>query len=123
MSALALSDFELRSAADLAECLKQALKWTEIEALTSAYPQWKVEAWHLLLESDRDRIKLLERWKDHPVAHKFPLGCLVQRSNDTEGQRGKVVNYWIAYNIEYVTFRVGEDIDWCRAQCLKRLAA
>lgn len=122
MSAVALSTFELHSPAELAECLKQALKWTEIEALTSTYSEWKVEAWKLLPESDRDRIKLLERWKDHPIAQKFPLGCIVQRLNDIEGQRGKVINYWSAYGFEYITFRVGEDIDWCRAQYLKRIA-
>ncbi|MDY7014879.1 MAG: hypothetical protein SVX43_15000, partial [Cyanobacteriota bacterium] len=114
--------FELQSPAELAETLKQALKWTEIEALSAAYPHWKAEAWELLSGDDRDRIKLLKRWKNHPVAQKFPLGCCVQRFDNSEGKRGKVINYWSAYGIEYVTFRVGEDIDWCRAQYLKRIA-
>ncbi|MDY6781224.1 MAG: hypothetical protein SW833_01485 [Cyanobacteriota bacterium] len=122
MSALALSAFELHSPTELAEALKQSLKWTQIEALTSTYPHWKAEAWDLLSGDDRDRIKLLKRWKDCPAAQKFPLGSSVQRHDNTQGQRGKVINYWSAYGIDYVTFRVGEDIDWCRAQYLKRIA-
>jgi hypothetical protein len=122
MSALALSTFELHSPTQLAEALKQSPKWTQIEALTSTYAHWKAEAWELLSGEDRDRIKLLKRWKDHPVAQKFPLGCSVQRYDDSQAQRGKVINYWSAYGIDYVTFRVGEDIDWCRAQYLKWIA-
>lgn len=122
MSALPLSDFELHSAEELAQYLQSASTWREIESLVDAYAHWKVDAWKLLSKSEQDRIQELKQWKDHDVAQKFPLGCKVQRLNDTQGCQGTVVNYWSAYGIDYVTFKVGPDTDWCRATNLKRIS-
>ncbi|MBE9114672.1 hypothetical protein IQ249_02060 [Lusitaniella coriacea LEGE 07157] len=123
MNALLNPEFELNSAQELAEYLQSALTWGEIEALSGAYPQWKAEAWELLQPFDRDRVKLLKKWKDYPLAQNFPPYSIVQRLDEEEGMSGKVIDYWSAYGVEYVTFSVGEDIDWCRATHLQRAVA
>ncbi|MBP0020858.1 MAG: hypothetical protein J7647_25280 [Cyanobacteria bacterium SBLK] len=120
MSALPIPDFTLNTPQELASYLREAISWREIEALTGNYPHWKEEAWELLSDGDRDRIKLLKQWKDSAIVQKFPLGTPVQRLDDTENATGKVINYWHAYGIDYITFQVGKDTDWCRASNLKR---
>lgn len=119
MSAQPLLKFEIQTAAELAEYLRSATTWREVEALTQNYAHWKLEAWKLLSEAEKERIKYLKHWQDHPVSQEFPPGCLVQRINSNKGLVGKVLNYWSAYGIDYVTFQVGQDIDWCRASFLK----
>ena len=120
MSAEPQLKFEIQTAAELAEYLRSAVSWGEIEALTRDFSHWKVEAWKLLSDGDKDRVLMLKRWKDHPVAKKFPPGCSVQRIKGTTGLVGTVLNYWSAYGIDYITFQVGPDVDWCRASFLKR---
>jgi hypothetical protein len=120
MSALPLSDLEPHSPEELAQYITSAQSWKEIELLTTAYSDWKVAAWGLLSEADQSRIKQLKRWANHPVAQKFPLGCGVERISSTQKQVGTVIEYWSAYGIDYITFKVGVDIDWCRASYLKR---
>lgn len=122
MSALPIPDFELHSPQELAKLLKSAKTWPEIEALTTAYGHWKVKAWELLAQSDRQRIQALKQYKDFTaIAQKFPLGCTVQRLNDTQGLTGEVTQYWRAYGVDYITFQVGEDIDWCQVSNLTRI--
>ncbi len=121
MTALEIPQFELHSPKELAEILMQTQNWKEIEALTSAYPQWKGDAWKLLPESEQERIKKQKKVSTYAVAKEFPLGCTVQRLDDTEEQVGEVTDYWCAYGVEYVTFLVGSDTDWCRGDYLKRI--
>ncbi|MGB3532309.1 MAG: hypothetical protein WBA13_02205 [Microcoleaceae cyanobacterium] len=120
MSALPLPDLEPHSPEELAQYIISAQSWKEIEVLTTAYSDLKVAAWGLLSEADQIRIKQLKQWKDNPVALKFPLGCGVERVSSNQKQVGTVINYWSAYGIDYITFQVGSDIDWCRASYLKR---
>lgn len=119
MSAQPLLKFEVQTAAELAEYLRAATSWREVEALAQHYPHWKREAWKLLSEAEQERIKYLKHWQDHPVAQKFPPGSLVRRINSTTESVGKVMHYWSAYGVDYVTFQVGPDIDWCRASFLQ----
>lgn len=121
MSALPIPDLEPHSPEELAQYIISAQSWKEIEVLTTAYSDWKVAAWGLLSEADRSRIKQLKQWAYHPVAQKFPLGCAVERVGSTQKQVGTVISYWSAYGIDYITFQVGVDIDWCRASYLKRI--
>lgn len=123
MTALPLSPWELQNPEQLAELLSAAQTWKEIEALAKAYPDWKREAWELLSPEKREYIQQLKRWKDCPAAQKFPLGCTVERINSAQGLTGEVISYWSAYGIDYVTFRVEQDIDWCRATFLRRVKA
>ena len=120
MTALKVPDFTINNAKELAEFLAKAQDWREIQLLTTAYPQWKDEAWYSLGKKDQEKIKKLKKWSDHPIAKKFPLGSSVQRIDDTEEQWGQVVDYWSAYGVEYVTFQIGTDTDWCQANQLKR---
>lgn len=119
MTALPIPEFKLHDPQELAGYLRSAQTWKEIEALTADYPQWKAQAWELLSGGDRDRIKLLKQWADCPIAKQFPLGSIVQRLDDPESQSGEAIAYWHAYGIDYITFRVGDDIDWCRASHLQ----
>jgi len=119
MTALKAPEFEINNAQELAEFLAQSQSWREIESLTTDYAQWKQEAWYALSKGDQQRIKKLKKWSNHPVAKQFPLGSTVQRVDDTEEQQGKVMDYWSAYDVDYVTFQVGSDTDWCRADNLK----
>ena len=121
MAALPLSRWELETPQQLAELLTTAQTWKEVEALGQAYSHWKREAWELLSPEKREYIQLLKQWKDCPTAQKFPPGCTVERVNSTQGLTGQVINYWSAYGIDYVTFRVGPDIDWCRVSYLRRV--
>ncbi|MEL7037283.1 MAG: hypothetical protein AAFO04_16905 [Cyanobacteria bacterium J06592_8] len=121
MTALPLSHWELQNPQQLAELLTTAQTWKEIEALGAAYPQWKREAWESLSTEKQEYIKQLKKWKDYQAAQKFPLGCTVKRINSTQGLSGQVISYWSAYDIDYVTFKVGDDIDWCRATFLQRV--
>ncbi len=121
MSALPLPQFEIHTASQLADYLQSAVSWREVEALTLNYPDWKAEAWEMLSEEDRERIKAFKKWANHPLAQKFPPYSIVQRLDDREGQTGKVINYWSAYGIDYITFSVDQDIDWCRASQLKKV--
>ena len=121
MSALPLPKFEIQTASQLVDYLQSAVSWREVEALTLHYPDWKNEAWEMLSEEDRERIKALKKWANHPLAQRFPPYSTVQRLDDSEGQTGKVINYWSAYGIDYITFSVGQDIDWCRASQLKKV--
>jgi glutamine cyclotransferase len=121
MSALPVPDFTLNSPQELAAYLRESVSWREIEALTDNYAHWKEEAWELLSDGDRDRIKTLKRWKDSAIVQKFPIGTPVQRLDDTENLMGKVINYWQAHGVDYITFQVGQDTDWCRASNLKRV--
>ncbi|MEA5500184.1 MAG: hypothetical protein WAN66_22345 [Limnoraphis robusta] len=123
MTALPLSRWELQNPQQLAELLTTAQTWKEIEALGKAYPDWKREAWELLSPEKREYIQQLKQWKDCPTAQKFPLGCTVERINSTQGLTGQVISYWSAYGVDYVMFRVGQDIDWCQAIFLKRVKA
>ncbi|MDY7021712.1 MAG: hypothetical protein SWJ54_10175 [Cyanobacteriota bacterium] len=121
MTALPLSRWELQSPQQLADLLATAQTWKEIEALGAAYPQWKRKAWELLSPEKQDHIHQLKKWKDYPAAQKFPLGCTVERINSTQGLTGQVISYWSAYDIDYVTFKVGDDIDWCRVTFLQKV--
>ncbi|NEO26529.1 MAG: hypothetical protein F6K03_06430 [Kamptonema sp. SIO4C4] len=121
MSALPIPDFQLNSPEDLAELLRDVQTWQEVEALTTAYAHWKVKAWELLSEEEKERLQTLKQWKDYAIAQKFPPGCTVQRLNDTQGLTGQVIKYWQAYGVDYITFQVGDDIDWCRASNLKKM--
>ncbi len=121
MTALPIPDFELESPQALAALLAEAETWREVEGLTHQYSHWKVEAWQLLSEPQMERLKLLQQWQHSPMAQKFPPGATVQRLDDTEGLMGEVKTYWQAYGVDYVTFWVGPDVDWCRASNLKRV--
>ena len=120
MSALPLADLELQTPQELAQCIASAQSWKEIEVLTTAYSDWKVAAWELLSEQDQAKVKCLKQWKDHPILQKFPLGSKVQRIDSHQQFVGTVMNYWNAYGVDYITFQVGPDTDWCRASALKR---
>jgi len=122
MTALPIPEFELNHPQELADYLQSAKTWKEIEALTRDYSQWKAQAWELLSQNDRDRIKTLKQLADCPVAQQFPLGSIVQRRDDSENQCGEAIAYWRAYGIDYITFRVGDDIDWCRASNLQKVS-
>ncbi|MCW6038778.1 hypothetical protein K4A83_21260 [Spirulina subsalsa FACHB-351] len=121
MSALPIPQFELQSPLELAQLLQSAKTWREVEALTTSYPHLKVAAWELLTEGDKERIKTLKQWQDFAIAQKFPIGCTVQRIDDAEHLTGEVVQYWRAYGVEYVTFKVGADYDWCRGSLLEKV--
>ncbi|MEM8638390.1 MAG: hypothetical protein AAGG51_06240 [Cyanobacteria bacterium P01_G01_bin.54] len=120
MSAVLLPSPKLHSPQDLADFLQQVETWCMVEKVTTDYSQWKVDAWNLLPEPQQERLITLQKWKDHPVAEQFPLGVQVRRMDDPDGLAGEVVDYWQAYGVEYVTFMVGKDVDWCRASWLER---
>ncbi len=122
MTAVLVADPELQSPEALAQRLQSTSRWSEVEALTRTYAHWKVQAWELLPEAERDRLKHLKRWHGHLVAERFPIGALVQRCDTTDGSSGVVSGYWHAYGVNYVTFKVGSDVDWCRAENLQCLA-
>lgn len=121
MTTVPIPDFQIESPQQLADYLAQAETWQEIEGLTHDYSQFKVEAWQLLTEDQRDHILKLKEWKDHEVAQKFPLGCLVQRRNDGEKKQGQVIDYLTIYGVDYVVFSVDGFTDWCRGTFLKRI--
>lgn len=116
-----IPEFTCHNASELAEFLQTVETWAVVERVTTDYAQWKVEAWNLLSADQQERLKTLQKWKDHPVAQQFPPGVVVQRRGDREGLTGEVVNYWQAYDINYVTFMVGPDVDWCCASLLERV--
>lgn len=120
MSAVLVPTIQLHNPQDLADFLQTVETWSVVEQVTSQYAQWKLEAWNLLSESQKDRLKTLQKWKDHPVAQQLPLGAKVRRITDPEGLTGEVVDYWQAYGVDYVMFMVGKDLDWCRAGFLER---
>ncbi len=120
MSALPIPDLEPHNPQELAQYIASAQSWKEIEVLTTAYSEWKAAAWQLLSETEQARVKCLKQWKDNPIVQKFPLGCKVERMNSTQNLVGTVTHYWTAYGVDYITFQVGPDIDWCRANALKR---
>lgn len=121
MSALPVPDFELHSPQALADLIATAETWREVEQLMAQYQDWKTETWQLLTEPQQDRLRLLQKWQDYPIAQKFPPGAIVQRLDDAHGLTGEVQTYWQAYGEDYVTFMVGPDVDWCRASNLKRI--
>lgn len=121
MTAVLIPEFELQSAQELADLLTEAETWRAVERLTTAHEHLKIEAWKLLSESQQAYLKELQKWKDHPVAQQFPPGVKVQRIGDPEELVGEVSHYWEAYGVDYVTFMVGPDVDWCRASFLKRV--
>ncbi len=123
MTATLVAERSLQNPAELAARLQTLHRWSEVEALIALYADWKVQAWELLPATERDRLKDLKRWHGHPIAERFPLGALVQRRATTEDSSGVVLGYWHAYGIDYVTFRVGSDVDWCRAEHLQCLAS
>lgn len=120
MSAVLVPPVQLDSPQELADFLQTVETWSLVEQVTTDYTQWKLEAWNLLSESQQERLKTLQKWKDHPVAQQLPLGVKVRRIGDPDGLTGEVVNYWQAYGIDYVTFMVDKDVDWCRASFLER---
>jgi hypothetical protein len=122
MSALPAPDFELHSPQELADLIATADTWREVEQLTAQYHEWKTAAWQLLTDAQQDRLRLLQKWQDYPVAQKFPPGAIVQRLDDAHDLTGEVKAYWQAYGEDYVTFMVGPDVDWCRASNLKRVS-
>lgn len=121
MTALPLSRIQLQNPQQLAEQLTAAQTWKEIEVLGQIPSDLKKAAWALLSPEKREYIQQLKQWKDCPIAQKFPPGCTVERINSTQGLTGQVLRYWSAYGIDYVTFQVGPDIDWCRAADLRRV--
>jgi len=123
MTATLIAERELQSPAELAARLQTLSRWSEVEAAIAAYPDWKLPAWELLPATERNRLKDLKRWHGHPIAERFPIGALVQRRITPEGCTGVVQGYWHAYGIDYVTFKVGSDTDWCRADSLQCLAS
>ncbi|MGB2926709.1 MAG: hypothetical protein WBB82_15520 [Limnothrix sp.] len=123
MSIAPIPDFQVDTPQQLAEYLAQSETWAEIEGLTSHFSHFKVEAWQLLTEAQQQYILKLKQWKDHELAQKFPLGCTVQRRNDSEKQQGIVTNYWTAHGVNYVTFDVDGFTDWCQSTALKRIYA
>ena len=121
MSTERVPDFQIETAAQLAEYLAQAETWSEVEKLTAAFSQYKVEAWSLLEEDQQKHILKLKEWKDLEVAQLFPLGCTVQRRDDPEKKQGEVTGYWTAYGVDYVTFIVNGFTDWCQGNRIKRI--
>ncbi|MGB0561185.1 MAG: hypothetical protein ACPGVO_05210 [Spirulinaceae cyanobacterium] len=120
MTAVLLPSPQLQNPQDLADFLQQVETWRMVEKVTTDYAQWKVEAWNLLDAPQQERLITLRKWKDHPIAQQLPLGTPVRRIDDPDGLTGAVVDYWQAYGIDYVTFMVGSDVDWCRASFLER---
>ncbi|NJL02821.1 MAG: hypothetical protein HC910_20480 [Spirulinaceae cyanobacterium SM2_1_0] len=123
MTALLVTERELHSPQELASRLQALNRWHEVETLTRTYADWKLQAWELLCPAERDRLKNLKRWHGHPLAERFPLGSIVQRHDADASCSGVVAGYWHAYGIDYVTFKVGSDTDWCRAEHLQCLAS
>lgn len=121
MSTERIPDFQIETAAQLSEYLAQAKTWSEIEKLTTASPEFKVEAWGLLAEDQQKHILKLKEFASFDVAQTYPLGCTVQRRNDPEKQQGEVTGYWKAYGVEYVAFTVNGFADWCQGSRLKRI--
>ena len=121
MSTEQVPDFQIETSAQLAEYLAQAETWSEVEKLTAAFPDFKVEAWGILKEDQQQHILKLKEWKDHEVAQLFPLGSTVQRRDDPEKKQGTVTDYWTAYGLDYVTFTVNGFTDWCQGNRLKRI--
>ncbi|MEB3224890.1 MAG: hypothetical protein VKJ86_03705 [Synechococcus sp.] len=111
----------IESPEQLAAYLNQATTWSEIEALTQAYPDFKATAWKGLSPEQQNRILKLRDFKDKAIAQEFPLGCLVQRRQDPEQKQGKVVDYWEAYGVEYVVFTVDGFTDWCPGTMLEKV--
>lgn len=121
MTAVLTPPIQLHDPQDLANFLEQVETWDVVESVTTAYTQWKVEAWNLLPEPQQERLKTLQKWKDNPIAQLFPPGVKVHRVDDPEQLVGEVTDYWQAYGIDYVTFIVDKDVDWCRASFLARV--
>ena len=111
----------IESPEQLADYLNQATTWSEIEALTQAYPTLKAAAWKGLSPEQQNRILKLRDFKDKAIAQEFPLGCLVQRRQDPEQKQGTVVDYWEAYGVDYVVFSVDGFTDWCSGSMLERV--
>lgn len=121
MSTAPVPDFQIETAAQLAEYLAQAATWSEIEKLTAAFSHLKIEAWGLLKEDQQQHILELKKFKDFEMARLYPLGCTVQRKNDPEKKQGEVTGYWQAYGVEYVAFSVNGFADWCQGSRIKRI--
>lgn len=121
MTVVLTPPIQLHNPQDLAHFLEEVETWNVVEDITATYEQWKVEAWNLLSESQQERLKTLQKWKDHPIAQILPPGAKVHRIDDPDQLVGEVTNYWQAYGVNYVTFMVGKDVDWCRASFLERV--